>query len=92
MLAHDCHEIIATWAEVLQLLQNQKSDEIYESIKRLSKVMKSLEQVEALGMTVTQRQKISFTIGFLSATKIKLERLLKRGKGVQNPEKITDRV
>ena len=92
MSAHNCHEIIATWAEVSQLLQNQKPDEIYECIKRLSKVIKSQEQVETLGMTVPERQKNLFTIGSLSGTKVKLARLLKRGKRVQNRKKITDRV
>ena len=30
MLAYDCNEIIATREEVVQLLQNQKPEEIYQ--------------------------------------------------------------
>ena len=83
---------LLTWEEVLQLLQNQKPEEIYQWIKRLVKVIKSLQQAEAPGTTVQEKQKILFTLGFLSGIKIKLEYLLKRGRGVQDCEKLTDRV
>ena len=92
MLAYDCNEIIATWEEVVQLLQNQEPKEIYQWIKCLVKVIKSLQHLEAPGTTVPERQKILFTLGFLSGMKIKLECLLKRGRGVQDREKLTDRV
>ena len=48
--------------------------------------------MEAPGTAVPERQKILFTLGFLSAVKIKLKCLLKRGRGVQDREKLTDRV
>ena len=91
MSAYDRNEIIATWEEVVQLLQNQKTEEIYQWIKRLVKVIKSLQQAEAPGTTVPERQRILFTLSFLSGIKINLECLLKRGSGVQDREKLTDR-
>ena len=76
----------------MQLLQNQKPEEINQWIKRLVKVIKSLQQVEAPGTTVQEKQKTLFTLGFLSGIKIKLECLLKRRRGVQDREKLMDRV
>ena len=55
MSAYDCNEIIATWEEVVQLLQNQKPEEVYQWIKSLVKVIKSLQQVEAPRTTVPER-------------------------------------
>ena len=68
MSAYDCDEIIATWEEVVQLLQNQKPEEIYQRIKRLVKIIKSLQQAEAPVTTVPERQKILFSKGFLLGT------------------------
>ncbi|XP_043276035.1 uncharacterized protein [Venturia canescens] len=59
-------------------------------MKRLRKVIKTLEDSQRLATTGPERQKFLFTVGFLRGIEIKLGLLLKRGRGVQNRQRLID--
>lgn len=93
MDAREFQEIRTTWDEVLETLQNVDSATIDVWKNRIADVINSLEEsMMTIAKRAIDKQKFAHTIGFLKSIEIKIDNLLKRGRGVQVREELSDRV